>query len=323
MRCSIAARRAPASPSADGERVRAGARDGLRQRDLRRGHAGDAARQRRHRPHALFHGRREQAVERAADPDRLRARPGRHLPQRQHRQRQRNPRPAGPRRIDLPDQQRHRSGAAPLCALAGRIDRRRAGRGDHAADRRVLVRAHHEGPPDRRARSARLPAAGARPARRRLGGVLGDLRARSDRRHLRARRRARRGADHRRRTALRSIKPFPKAPLSHCIFEHVYFARPDSEVFGAERQRSAHQSRPRAGARDRHRRRRGRADSRLGRLRGDRLFGRGEDSAALRADPQSLRRPHVHRAGAVDPALRREGEAQSRARASSPASASC
>src|SRR3954465_13365967 len=30
----------------------------------------------------------------------------------------------------------------------------------------------------------------------------------------------------------RSIKPFPPAPLAHCVFEHVYFARPDSYVFG-------------------------------------------------------------------------------------------
>ena len=122
---------------------------------------------------------------------------------------------------------------------------------------------------------------------------------------------------------LRSIKPFPQAPLSHCIFEHVYFARPDSEVFG----QSVNEVRTNLG----------RVLARETGVDADVVvpipdsgvcaaIGYSEESKIplrIGLDPQSLRRPHLHRAGAVDPPLRREGQAEPGAAASSPASASC
>ena len=188
--------------------------------------------------------------------------------------------------------------------------RGRAGRVDLAGQRRVFDGAADQEPADRGARPARLPPARARPARRRLDRLFRNLRARSDWRHLRPRHRARRAARSSATAACARFTPYPPAQLAHCIFEHVYFARPDSYVFG----RSVNEVRtdfgrilaaespveadvvvpiPDSGV-----------CAAIGYARG------GGHSAAIRPDPQSLRRPDVHPAAAVDPRLRRQGEAE-------------
>ena len=67
---------------------------------------------------------------------------------------------------------------------------------------------------------------------RRVRLRVGDVRARHRRRDVRARGRARR--DHRRRRRGRALDHAVRRRRSckRCVFEHVYFARPDSRVFG-------------------------------------------------------------------------------------------
>ena len=109
---------------------------------------------------------------------------------------------------------------------------------------------------------------------------------------------------------LESRRPFAPARHSQCIFEHVYFSRPDSYVFGE----SVNEVRTEFG------RRLAREtgvpadvivpipDS--GVCRGGLRGGVGH-SDEYGAHPESLRRPDVHPAPAVDSSLRCPGEAQS------------
>ena len=137
--------------------------------------------------------------------------------------------------------------------LQGAERRRRAGRGDLPAHRRLLVRVPHQG----RLIAVRDPH-GFRPlALGRLGDALGrvlrDLRVRPRRRHLRARHRARRGADHRaRRAAVGAAVPAGAERALHLRARLLRAAR--QRGVRPERQRRAHRAGPAAGPRDRRRR---------------------------------------------------------------------
>ena len=116
------------------------------------------------------------------------------------------------------------------------------------------------------------------------------------------------------RDGLHSSFPLPKLKPAHCIFEHVYFSRPDSIVFG----RSVNKSRHKMGqqlarehpARCRHRG----AGAGLGSGRRDWVCVGVRIEVSIWAGAQSLRRPHIHRAQTIDPPFWREGEAESGAR---------
>ena len=156
-----------------------------------------------------------------------------------------------------------------------------------------------------RPRSARLPAARARPARRRLGRLLRDVRARSDWRDLRARRRAGRGASSSAPDGCGRSSRFRRR-RSRTACSSTCTSRGRTATCSA---RASTRSAPSSAACSRARRRSTPTSScRFPTPACARRSGYAEAVGHADADgphPQPLRRPHVHPAAAVDPPLRR------------------
>ena len=139
---------------------------------------------------------------------------------------------------------------APLRAVEGAKHRRCDRRVGGAGAGRVLARDADQGSADRRARSAWVPPAGARPSRRRRCRLLRDVRDGSHWRHLRARRRAGRGADRlgRRRPIDQAVSAGAAGALH---FRARVFRAARQLRVRQERQRGPDRARPRARARAR------------------------------------------------------------------------
>ena len=101
----------------------------------------------------------------------------------------------------------------------------------------------------------------------------------------------------------------PKYPARLCIFEYIYFARPELHRRRPLRLRCAQRDGPAIGAGSPGQRRRGHPHSRFRRAGCHRLFARLRHPLRIRHHPQPLCRTHLHRAGAAHPSARREAQA--------------
>ena len=166
---------------------------------------------------------------------------------------------------------------------------------------------------DRRARSARHPAAGARQARRLPDPGVGNLRARHHRRAICARRRKRRSSDLRR--GRRALAQAVRADAAAALHLRIHLFRAAGfDHRRPQRLRRAQGVRRRACPRGARHRRRGRSGARFRRARGDRLCAGIRHPLRARHHPQSLCRAHLHRADPAHPPARRAPQAQRQSR---------